>query len=51
MRAAKQKRITIVQLGENKGTDDDFGCFNSQVLADRADASGFHVNRTAETLL
>ena len=28
-------------LEENKGTDESFGCFNSQVLADRVDVSEF----------
>ena len=36
------------QTEENKGTYESFGCFSSQVLADRADASDFHVGITAD---
>ena len=44
--AARQKGVTILWLGENKGADESFGCFNSQVMADRADSSDFQVSRT-----
>ena len=38
------------QIEENKRTYESFGCFSSQVPADRADASDFHVGRTADHL-
>ena len=47
--AARQMRIRIVQRGENKGTDESFGGFKSQVLTDTADVSDFHVSRRADS--
>ena len=47
--SAGWNRITIVLLGENKGKEKRFGCFNSQILVVRADVSDFHVSRTADS--
>ena len=44
---------TIVQAGENEGTDESFGCFSSHILADRDHVRDFHVSKrqTADTML